>query len=120
MPGLDPVESMAATAAGEVGVISHMQEHGFHVGKPKRFFAWLLAFSEDVKLSQRYLIPPEPVFLSEIGAHVVDEGAGYGGRKIERFSDDHVRSNVGAAVQICLPLPAQLARQFPELSFEPA
>ena len=51
--------------------------------------------------------------------HILGKGAGDGGRKIERFSDDHVRSNVGAAVQICLPLPAQLARQFPELSFEP-
>jgi hypothetical protein len=51
--------------------------------------------------------------------HVLDEGVCDGGRKIERFSDDHVRSEVAAAAQICLPLRAQLARLFPELSFEP-
>jgi hypothetical protein len=110
---------MAATTAGKVVVISHLQEHGFDVGKPKRFFAWPLVFSKDVKLSQCNLIPLVPVFFSEVGAHVLDEGAGNGRREIERLADDHVRSNVAAAAQICLPLRAQLARQFPELSFEP-
>ena len=78
-----------------------------------------LVLSEDVKLSQCNLIALAPVFFSEVRLHVLDEGVGDGGREIERFSDDHVRSDVAAAAQICLPLRAQLARQFPELSFEP-
>ena len=83
---------MAATAAGEVGVISHVQEHGFHVGKPKRLLARSLVLSEDVKLSQRNLIALAPVFFSEVGAHVLDKGAGDGGRKVERLTD-HVLSS---------------------------
>lgn len=70
-------------------VISQMQEHGFHVGKPKRFLARSLAFSEDVKLSQCDLIPLEPVCFSEVSLHVLDEGAGDGGRKVERLAGGH-------------------------------
>jgi hypothetical protein len=84
---------MAATAAGEVGVISHVQEHGFHVGKPKRLLARSLVLSEDVKLSQRNLIALAPVFFSEVGAHVLDKGAGDVGRKIERQFSDHALSS---------------------------
>jgi len=100
-------------------VISHVQEHGFHVGKPERLLARPLVFSEDVKLSQCDLVPLEPVFFSEVSLHVLDEGAGDGGREIKRLTDYHVRSDVAAAAQICLPLRAQLIRLFPELSFEP-
>jgi hypothetical protein len=93
-------------------VISHLQENGFHVGKPKRFLARSLAFSEDVKLSQCNLIPLEPVFFSEVRLHVLDEGASYFGREIKRLTDYHVRSDVAAAAQICLPLRAQPIRLF--------
>ena len=110
---------MAATTAGEVGVISHLQEHGFDVGKPKRLLARSLVLSEDMKLSKCNLIALASVFFSEVRPHIFDKGAGDVGREIERLSDDHVRSDVAAAAQICLPLRAQLARQFPELSFEP-
>jgi hypothetical protein len=48
-----------------------------------------------------------------------DEAASRFGKKIERFADDHVSSDVASAAQICLPLRARLARLFPELSFEP-
>ena len=78
---------MAATAAGDVGVISHVQKHGFHVGKPKRLLARSLVFSKGVKLSQRNLIPLVPVFFSEVRPHILDKGAAYGGRKIERLAD---------------------------------
>src|SRR5579859_6992457 len=44
-------------AAFILRLISHLQEHGFHVGKAKRFLAPSLVFSEDVKLSQCNLIP---------------------------------------------------------------
>lgn len=80
---------MAATAAGEVGVISHVQEHGFHVGKPKRLLARSLVFSEDMKLSQCDLIPLEPVFLSEVRPHILDEVAGDGGREFELAALNH-------------------------------
>jgi hypothetical protein len=59
------------------------------------------------------------ILSSEERLHILDEGAGDSGREVEGFSDDHVRSDVAAAAQICLPLRAQLARLFPELSFEP-
>jgi hypothetical protein len=84
---------MAATTAGEVGVISHLQEHGFDVGKPKRLLARSLVLSEDMKLSKCNLIPLVPVFFSEVGAHVLDKGAGDGGREIERLTSDHRSCN---------------------------
>ncbi|SHN84113.1 hypothetical protein SAMN05444170_5783 [Bradyrhizobium erythrophlei] len=61
-------------------VISHMQEHGFHVGKSKRLLARSLVFSKDVQLSQCNLIALVPVFFSEVRLHVLDEGVGYTGR----------------------------------------
>jgi hypothetical protein len=73
-------------------VISHLQEQGFHVRKTKRFLVRALLFSQNVKLSQHDLIPLEAVFFSEVGAHVIDKGACYGGRKIEGFANDHANS----------------------------
>ena len=115
---LSQIDSPAALST-TLTVISHLQEHGFHVGKSKRLLARSLMFSKDVKLSQCNLIPLVPVFFSEVRLHVLDEGASYFGREIKRLTDYHVRSDVAAAAQICLPLRAQLIRLFPELSFEP-
>jgi hypothetical protein len=69
-----------------------MQEHGFHVGKPERLLARSLVFSKGVKLSQCDLIPLVPVFFSEVGLHVLDEGVGNGGREIAGLAD-HVLSS---------------------------
>ena len=59
------------------------------------------------------------IVFRKIVAHGIDKAASHLGRKIERLTDYHVRSDVAAAAQICLPLRAQLIRLFPELSFEP-
>jgi hypothetical protein len=83
---------MAATAAGEVGVISHVHEHSFHVGKSERLLARSLVFSEGMKLSQCNLIPLVPVFLSEVRLHVLKEGVGGSGREIAGLAD-HVLSS---------------------------
>jgi hypothetical protein len=82
-------------------VISHLQEHGFHVGKPNRFVARSLVFSEDVKLSQCNLIPLEPIFFSEERLHVLDKGASYFGREIERLADHHQASGWQRRLRLC-------------------
>ena len=63
-------------------MISHLQEHGFHVGKTKRLLARSLVFYKDVKLSKRNLIPLEPVFFSKERLHVLQEGLRDAGREI--------------------------------------
>ena len=52
-------------------------------------FARPLMFFECVKLPQRDLILLVPVFLCEIGPHIVDKGAGHSGREIERLTGHH-------------------------------
>jgi hypothetical protein len=70
-----------------------MQEHGFHVGKPKRLLTRPLVLSENVKLSQCNLIPLVPVFFSEVRFHVSEEGVGDGGGEIAGFADHALSSS---------------------------
>jgi hypothetical protein len=48
---------MAATPAGEVGVILHLSEHLLDVAEPQLLVTRSLVFSEDVKLPQCNLNP---------------------------------------------------------------
>src|ERR1700733_6267863 len=74
------VESMAATAGSEGGVILHLSEQLLHVGKPQRFLPRPLKFLESMKLTHCDGVALMAVLLGEERLHVLDEGAGDIGR----------------------------------------
>jgi hypothetical protein len=69
------------------GMPLHLPEHLFHIGQPELLFARSLMFSQRAKLPQGDSIALDWIFLCEVGPHIVDKGAGDGGREIGRFPD---------------------------------
>jgi hypothetical protein len=59
-----------------VPLITHSHEHLFHVRNANRLLPRRLIFPEHVHLPAGELVTLDGVRLGEVGAHVVDEGAG--------------------------------------------
>ena len=82
-----PVESTAATADAEGGVVLCLGEQLLHVGKPQFFsLAVPAALLSPLKLPHGNPVAAVQVLLSEVGAHVLDKGASDGRQQIERLA----------------------------------
>jgi hypothetical protein len=61
----------------------HLLEHLFDIGQPQRLLARTLEILEHMQLVGCDPVALDQVFLGEVGLHVLEEGAGDGGREVE-------------------------------------